>query len=124
MQTQSHTSFAKVLACAALALFVAAPAALADRSPTAPGLPERRAVAAGGAHGPRQRERRRPRPGALLRVLRRAGSAEPAHEPADDGGVDWAAIGIGLGATVLLLGAVIALLMRTRRRTGRARVVA
>ena len=48
----------------------------------------------------------------------------PLSQPAGDGGVDWALIGIVLGATCLLTGAVIALVTRTRRRTGRARVVA
>ena len=48
----------------------------------------------------------------------------PLSEPAEHGGVDWAAIGIVVGATCLLGGAVVALVKRTRRRTGRVRVVA
>ena len=48
----------------------------------------------------------------------------PLSQPAHDGGVDWAAIGIALGATCLLTGAVVALVVRTRRRTGRVHVAA
>ena len=48
----------------------------------------------------------------------------PPSVPADDGGIDWAAIGIAIGGTCLLAGALIALVMRTRRRTGRVRAVA
>jgi hypothetical protein len=39
VQAQPHTSFAKVLMCAALAMFVAAPATFADSGPTAPVFP-------------------------------------------------------------------------------------
>ena len=44
--------------------------------------------------------------------------------PTDDGGIDWRSIGIATGATVVLFGAVIALITRTRRRTGRVHAAA
>ena len=53
-----------------------------------------------------------------------ARSLSPRHAAVDGGGVDWAAIGISIGGTAMLLGAVIALAMRTRQRTSRARVIA
>jgi hypothetical protein len=40
------------------------------------------------------------------------------------GGVDWAAIGISIGATALLMGVVIALAKRSRRRGTHTRVIA
>jgi hypothetical protein len=53
-----------------------------------------------------------------------APSLSPRHTALDGGGVDWAAIGITIGGTAMLLGAVIALAMRTRNRTSRTRVTA
>ena len=51
-------------------------------------------------------------------------SLTPLSRPADDGGIDWSLIGIVVGGTVVLLGAVIPLLMRTRRRSGRVHIAA
>ena len=59
--------------------------------------------------------------------VRAYGNPAPMSPPsvaADDGGVDWAVIGIAIGGTCLLAGALIALVMRTRRRTGRVHVAA
>ena len=53
-----------------------------------------------------------------------APSLSPRHTVVDAGGVDWAAIGITVGGTAMLLGAVITLAMRTRHRTSRTRVIA
>jgi len=53
-----------------------------------------------------------------------APSLSPRHAAVDAGGVDWAAIGITIGGTAMLLGAVITLAMRTRHRTSRTRVIA
>jgi hypothetical protein len=121
--TQSHTSFAKILAFAAIVLFVAAPAAVADSGTAAPNFP--RAV-------PSQ-------PGALTSPNRATAAARAQERyytsygvptpvshvstPPDDGGTDWPAIAIAVGGTCLLGGALIAVLMRTRRRTARVRAV-
>ena len=51
-------------------------------------------------------------------------AVKPVATDSGSGGVDWASIGIALGGTVLLTGAAIALVTRTRRRTGRAHVAA
>jgi uncharacterized membrane protein len=53
-----------------------------------------------------------------------APSLSPRHAAVDAGGVDWATIGITIGGTAMLLGAVIARVMRTRLRTSRSRVIA
>jgi hypothetical protein len=124
VQTQSHTSLVTVIACAVLALCVAAPAAFAGSGTTAPAFPS--AVPS--------------RPGAITGAISASNSARaqeryytsygkpasltPLSEPADDADIDWASIGIALGATCLLTGAVIALVIRTRRRTGRVHVAA
>ena len=53
-----------------------------------------------------------------------APSLSPRHAAVDGGGIDWPAIGITIGGTAMLLGAVITLAMRTRHRTSRTRVIA
>jgi hypothetical protein len=124
VQTQSHTSLAKLLTCAALALCVAAPAAVADSPSTAPNFPSAVPSQPGAPTGPDPA-------GNAARAQQRYYTSygnpaplTPLSEPADDGGIDWASIGIALGATCLLTGAVIALVTRTRRRTGRVHVAA
>jgi hypothetical protein len=124
VQTHTHTSFAKLLACVVLGAFVAAPAALADSGSTAPAFPTAVPSQPGALTGPdsassaaRAQERYYTsygKPASLTRL------STPAH----DGGIDWSAIGISVGGTCLLAGALIALVMRTRQRAGRARVVA
>jgi hypothetical protein len=55
---------------------------------------------------------------------RRYGDPAPLSvAPADGGGIDWMAIGTGLGASCLIIGASIALVTR-RRHTARVRVAA
>jgi hypothetical protein len=126
VQAKPHISFAKVLVCAALAVFVAAPAASADSgsTATAPNFPSAVPSQPGALTGPdsasntaRAQERYYSSYGEPTPVT-------PVSAPADDGGIDWSAIGIAIGGTCLLAGALIALVKRTRRRTGRARVVA
>ncbi len=124
MQTQPHISFAKVLMCAALALFVAAPAALADSSPTAPNFPSAVPSEPGALTGSDSASNAAR---AQERYYSSYGDPAPLTPPsqrADDGGIDWSTIGIVVGGTVVLLGAVISLLMRTRRRTGRVHIAA
>jgi hypothetical protein len=124
MQPQRHTSFVTVIACAVLALFVAAPAALAHPASTGPAFPSAVPPQAGSLTGPDSA-------GNDARAQERYYSSygdpaplSPLSVRADDGGVDWATIGIALGGTCLLIGAVIALVTRTRRRTTRVRVAA
>jgi hypothetical protein len=124
VHTQSHTSFAKLLTCAVVALFVVAPAALADPGSPAPAFPSAVPSQPGALTGPDTAS-------SAARAQERYYSSygeptplSPLSTPVDDGGVDWATIGIAVGGTCLLTGAVIALVMRTRRRTGRAHVVA
>jgi hypothetical protein len=124
VQTQPHITLAKVLAFAALALFAAAPASFADSTPTAPNFPSAVPSQPGAPTG-------QDASGNAARAQERYYSSygqptplSPLSEPADDGGVDWASIGIAVGGTFLLAGALIALVTRTRRRTGRAHVAA
>ena len=124
MQTQPHISFAKVLVCAALALCVAAPAALADSQSTAPNFPSAVPSHPGEITGTdsatsaaRAQER-------YYSSYGNPAPLTPLSQPAEDGGIDWSSIGIVVGGTVVLLGAVIPLLMRTRRRSGRVHITA
>jgi hypothetical protein len=161
VQFQPHISFARILLCAALAVFVAAPGASAQpndahcRVQLGAGLPFVPCP-----HGATPQHKSTLTPAAESSRLNAAraqqryyarGETEPttdsrqtaAHAqeryytsygnptpmtppsvPADDGGIDWAAIGIAIGGTCLLAGALIALVKRTRRRTGRVRAVA
>jgi hypothetical protein len=124
MQTKSHTTFAAALAGAVLALAVASPAAFSKPAsappafpsavPTQPGQVTGKGAAAESARAQGRYYTSYGNPKALI-----------SHEaPADDGGVDWAAIGISVGATFILVGALVALVARTRRRTHRVRVAA
>jgi hypothetical protein len=124
MQPQRHTSFVTVIACTVLALCVAAPAVLADPASIAPAFPSAVPSQSGSLTGPASADN-----GARAEERYYSSYGDPAplspvSVRADDGGVDWASIGIALGGTCLLIGAVIALVMRTRRRTNRVRVAA
>jgi hypothetical protein len=124
MQTKFHTTFATAAAGAVLALAVASPAAFSNTTSEPPGFPSAVPAQPGQVTGPAAAvEKAR----AKERYLTSYGNPKPltAHEaPADDGGVDWAAIGIALGASCILVGALVALVSRTRRRTHRVRVAA
>jgi hypothetical protein len=121
MQTQPHTSLVTVLIGAVLALAVAAPAASAAEPPNFPTAVPAQPGAPTGPTAETSAAR------AQERYLTSYGDPKPlaqVSEPVDDGGVDWTSIGIVVGGTVLLLGAVVPLLMRTRRRSGRVRITA
>jgi hypothetical protein len=124
VQTQPHTSFAKLLACVVLAVFVAAPAAFADSGSTAPAFPSAVPSQPGALTGPNSASNAARAQERYYTSYGQAAPLTPASTPADDGGIDWSVIGIAVGATCLLAGALIALVMRTRHRTGRTRVVA
>ena len=124
MQTQPHISFAKVLVCAALAVFVAAPAAFANSASTAPAFPSAVPEEPGAITGTDSASNSARAQERYLTSYGNPAPLTPLSEPADDGGIDWASIGIALGATCLLTGAVIALVVRTRRRTGRVHIAA
>jgi hypothetical protein len=124
VHTQSHTSFAKILACAVLALCVAAPAALAGTPSTAPVFPSAVPSQPGALTG---QDRASNVAHAQERYYTSYGNPVPLSQPSspvDDGGIDWSAIGIAVGGACLLAGVPVALLMRTRRRTARVRAVA
>jgi hypothetical protein len=120
MQPQRNTSFVTAIACAVLFLFVAAPAALAATAPTAPNFPSAVPSQAGSLTGP---DRASDAARAQERYYSSYGDPAPLSVAADDGGVDWASIGIGLGGSCLIIGAGIALVTR-RRHTARVRVAA
>jgi hypothetical protein len=123
MQTQPHPTFAKVLIGAALALAIGAPAAVAAPTPPSfpqavPSQPGELTSSTAEAESARAQER-------YYTSYGQPSSLSPSSTTsADSGGVDWTAIGISLGATIVLVGAVIALVMRTRRRTGNVHVAA
>ena len=113
MQTQSHPTLAKVLVATVLTLAFAAPAAVA--APQAPGFPQAVPSQPGeltgssaAAESARAQER-------YYTSYGNPSTLGQADTSADSGGVDWPAIGISLGATIMLVGAVIALVMRSRR---------
>ena len=122
MQTQPHASLVTVLIGAVLALaVVAAPAASAAEPPNFPTAVPAYPGALTGAAAETSAAR------AQEQYLMSYGDPKPlthVSEPVDDGGIDWTSIGIVVGGTVLLLGAVLPLLMRIRRRSGRAHVAA
>ena len=124
MQTQPHISFAKVLVCAALAVFVAAPAALADSTPAAPNFPSAVPSEPGALTGADSASNAARAQERYYSSYGNPAPLTPLSQPADDGGIDWTTIGIVVGGTVLLMGAVIPLLMRTRRRSGRVHIAA
>jgi hypothetical protein len=124
MQTQTHPSLVTIIAGAVLALAFAAPVASAATPSARPAFPNAVPSQPGALTG-QAADTNAAR--AQERYLASYGDAKPltpVSAPAGDGGVDWASIGIGVGGTVMLTGALIALLMRTRRRTGRAHVAA
>jgi hypothetical protein len=122
MQTQPHPSLATVMIGAVLALALAAPAAIAAPSAEPPVFPSAVPSQPGELTGSQGTEAAR----AQERYYTSYGDAAPLSSSsttsADTGGVDWTAIGVSLGATVMLVGAVVALIMRTRRRTHGVRV--
>jgi hypothetical protein len=124
VHTQSHTSFTAVVASVVLALSVIASPALAGSASTPPAFPTAVPSQPGALTGS---DRATHAALAQQRYYTSYGTPAPlapVSAPTDDGGgVDWPAIAIAVGAACLLAGAPIALLMRTRRRTGRARVV-
>ena len=124
MQTQPHISFAKVLVCAALALCVAAPAALADSQSTAPNFPTAVPSQPGAPTGSDSASSAARAQEQYYSSYGNPAPLTPLSQPAADGGIDWAAIGIALGATCLLAGALVTLVKRTRRRTGRVHIAA
>jgi hypothetical protein len=124
VQTQPHTSLVTVIACAVFALCVTAPAALAASPAAAPNFPSAVPSQPGAPTGA---DRAESAARAQERYYSSYGSPAPLaplSEPAGDGGIDWATIGIAVGGTCVLAGALIALVMRTRRRTGRVHVAA
>jgi hypothetical protein len=124
VQTQPHISLVTAITCAVLALCVAAPAALAESPSTAPNFPSAVPSQPGALTGPDSASNAARAQERYYTSYGTSAPVTPASEPAGDGGIDWAAIGIALGATCLLTGAVIALVVRTRRRTGRVHVAA
>lgn len=124
MQAQPHISFAKILVCAALAVFVAAPAAFADSESTAPAFPSAVPSQPGALTGPESSTNSARAQERYYSSYGNSAPLTPVSAPADNGGIDWSAIGIAIGGTCLLAGALIALVKRTRRRTDRVRVVA
>jgi hypothetical protein len=123
MQTKSHTTFAAVLTGAVLALAVASPAAFSQPAGAPPAFPSAVPSQPGELTGSAAVENAR----AQERYYSSYGSPKPliSHEGSvADGGTDWAAIGIAVGATCILVGALVALITRTRRRTHRVRVAA
>jgi opacity protein-like surface antigen len=122
VSTQSHTSLAKILVGAVLALCIAAPAALADS--TAPAFPSAVPSQPGALTGPESASNAAR---AQESYYSSYGNPAPLSQPstlADDGGVDWSAIGIAIGGAFLIAGVPMVMLMRTRRRAARVRVVA
>jgi hypothetical protein len=121
MQAKPHTSLVTALVGVVLALAVAAPASSAAAEPDFPNAVPSQPGALTGPAADTNAAR------AQERYLTTYGDPTPLAQvsaPADDGGIDWASIGIAVGGTVLLVGAVIALVMRTRRRTGRVHAAA
>lgn len=123
MQTKFHTTFAAVLVGAVLALAFTAPAAFSAPAGEPPAFPSAVPSQPGQLTGPTAAT------GAARaqeRYYSSYGDPKPliAHDtPVGDTGVDWAAIGIGVGACCILVGALAALVSRTRR-THRPRVIA
>jgi hypothetical protein len=124
MQTQSHPSLITVLVGALLALAIAAPAALAVPTSEPPVWPSAVPSQPGELTGPAADPTAARAQEAYYTSYGDPAPLTQAGVSVDDGGVDWAAIGIAVGATCLLIGAMIALVMRTRRRTGRVHVAA
>jgi hypothetical protein len=124
MQTKSHTTFAAALVGAVLALAAASPAAFSAPVSEPPAFPSAVPSQPGQLTGtdPATEAAR-----AQERYYTSYGESKPpiANDASvGDSGVDWATIGITVGATFILVGALAALVSRTRRRTHRARVVA
>ncbi len=124
MQTKPHTTFITAIVGIVVALTVAAPAAFSRPAseppafpsavPSQPGQPTGAPSAANPARAQEQYYTSYGKPQSLSRP----------EASVDSGGIDWTAIGISLGATIILVSALIALSTRTRRRTHRVRVVA
>ena len=122
MQTKPHTTFAVAIVGIVIALTVASPAAFSMPAgeppafPSAvPSQPGQTTGATSAANPARVQEQYYTSYGTPQSLSRPEASV-------DSAGVDWTAIGISLGATVILVSALIALFTRTRRRTHRVRV--
>jgi hypothetical protein len=124
MQPQPHRSLATVVIGAALAVALAAPAAMAAPAQEPPAWPSAVPSQPGEPAGSQNTAPARAQERYYSSYEDAAPLSPTSTEPVDAGGVDWTAIGISLGATVVLVGAVIALVMRTRRRTHGMRVAA
>jgi len=123
MQTKFHTTFATVLTGALLALAFTAPAAFSTPPSQPPAFPSAVPSQPGQLTGTDAADNVAR---AQERYYTSYGTSKPLirHEAdVSDGGTDWAAIGIAVGATFILVGALVALVSRTRR-THRARVIA
>ena len=121
MQTQPHISLTTILVGAVLALAVMAPTTFAALPPEYPSAVPSQPGAATNPVPDITAAR------AQERYMTSYGDPKPlaqVGERADDGGIDWTSIGIVVGVTVLLLGALIPLFMRTRHRSGRTHVAA
>ena len=124
MQRKSHTTVATALIGAVLAFTVVAPGAFATPMPQPPAFPSAVPSQPGqltGTAAAIQSAR------AQERYYSSYGHSKPLASPVapvQSSGTDWATIGISLGATCLLVGALITLGARTRRRTHRVRVAA
>jgi len=124
MQTKPHTTFATVLVGVMLAFTVAAPGAFANPMPQPPAFPSAVPSQPGQLTGTAAAIRSAR---AQERYYSSYGHSKPLASPVapiHSGGTDWAAIGISVGGTCLLVGALIALVSRVRRRTHRVRVAA
>lgn len=121
MQIEQHTTFATTIVGIVVALAFAAPAAfsmpVSDPPAFPSAIPSQPGQLTGTAADPaRARERYYTSYGKPQSLSRPEASIE-------GGSGDWMPIGISVGASIVLVGAVIAL-SRMRRRTHRARVVA
>lgn len=120
MQPQRNTSLVTIIACAVLALCVAAPAALADTGSTGPAFPSAVPSQPGALTGPDSADNASR---AQESYYSSYGDPAPLSVATADGGVDWAAIGIGISGSCLIIGTAVAFVTR-RRHTARVRVAA
>jgi len=123
MRTKFHITLATALTGAALVLGIAAPASFSAPASGQPNFPTAVPSQPGeitGTDSATQAAR------AQERYLTSYGDSKPISQqpPAAGGGIDWAVIGITLGATCILVGALFALVARLRRRTHRVGVTA
>ena len=123
MQTKPHTMLATALAGIVIALTVA-PAAFSNPASRAPAFPSAVPAQPGFLTGSAASSNPAR---AQQQYFTSYGKPQPLARPessAASSGVDWAAISISFGACSALIGALIALVAHTRRRTHRVRAVA